>query len=131
MSLALTIFLWTLVAAWPPSRRRAGLNAAQRRAHRRHRISRLIPRLAIGVLARAYLAEMLPQDLVHAGSAQSPECWAHDRKPRRRADAGGPVVGFSIGAAALHRGASAPQVIAYTTAWALFALPRILLYEFR
>ena len=42
---------------------------------------------------------------------------------------GGPVVGFSIGAAALKSGAGAPQVIAYTIAWALFALPRVIIYE--
>ena len=42
---------------------------------------------------------------------------------------GGPVVGFSIAAAALKSGAGAPQIIAYTIAWALFALPRLLVFE--
>ena len=42
---------------------------------------------------------------------------------------GGPVVGFSIGAAALKSGAGAPQVIAYTTAWALYAIHRLLIWE--
>jgi hypothetical protein len=42
---------------------------------------------------------------------------------------GGPVVGFAIGAAALKGGAGAPQVVAYTTAWALFAIHRLVLYE--
>ena len=42
---------------------------------------------------------------------------------------GGPVIGFSIGAAALKGGAGAPQVIAYTTAWALFAIQRLFIWE--
>ncbi|MCW5686803.1 MAG: hypothetical protein KIT85_20605, partial [Pseudolabrys sp.] len=42
---------------------------------------------------------------------------------------GGPVVGFAIGAAALKGGAAMPQVIAYATAWALFALHRLLVWE--
>ena len=42
---------------------------------------------------------------------------------------GGPVIGFSIGAAALKGGAGAPQVIAYSTAWALFALQRLFTFE--
>ena len=42
---------------------------------------------------------------------------------------GGPVVGFSIGAAALKSGAGAPQVIAYSTAWALYAIHRLMIWE--
>ena len=44
---------------------------------------------------------------------------------------GGPVIGFSIGAAALKGGAGTPQVIAYTIAWALFAVQRLFIWEFR
>ena len=39
---------------------------------------------------------------------------------------GGPVVGFAVGVAALKGGAGEPQVIAYSTAWALYAFPRLL-----
>ena len=39
------------------------------------------------------------------------------------------MVGFAIATAALKGGAGAPQVIAYTIAWALFALPRVLIFE--
>jgi hypothetical protein len=42
---------------------------------------------------------------------------------------GGPVIGFSIGAAALKGGAGTPQVIAYVTAWALFAVQRLFIWE--
>ena len=39
------------------------------------------------------------------------------------------MVGFSIGAAALKSGAGAPQVIAYSTAWALYAVHRLIDWE--
>ena len=39
------------------------------------------------------------------------------------------MVGFSIGAAALKSGAGAPQVIAYSTAWALYAIHRLVMWE--
>src|SRR5947209_1237950 len=42
---------------------------------------------------------------------------------------GGAVVGFSVGAAALKGGAGAPQVIAYTTAWSLYTLQRLINWE--
>ncbi len=40
------------------------------------------------------------------------------------------MVGFSIGAAALKGGAGTPQVIAYTIAWALFAVQRMFMWEY-
>jgi hypothetical protein len=42
---------------------------------------------------------------------------------------GGPVIGFSIGSAMLKSGAGAPQVIAYSTAWALYAIHRLVMWE--
>jgi hypothetical protein len=42
---------------------------------------------------------------------------------------GGPVVGFALATTALKSGAGAPQVIAYSVAWALFALQRVILFE--
>ena len=42
------------------------------------------------------------------------------------ATSGGPVVGFSIAAAAFSGGGGAPQVIAYVVAWSLFSIQRII-----
>ena len=90
----------------------------------------LLPRIGIGVIGSGYIAEVLPKALIApwlgpesgvtgvllatVGGALTP---------------GGPVVGFAIGAAALKGGAGAPQVIAYSTAWALYAVHRMVLYE--
>ncbi len=90
----------------------------------------LLPRIGIGVIGSGFLAEALPNEwiapwlgpesgflgvmIATIGGALTP---------------GGPVVGFSIGAAALKSGAGAPQVIAYSTAWALYAIHRLLIWE--
>ena len=91
---------------------------------------RLLPRITIGVIGSGFIAEVVPNSVIApwlgpesgllgvliatVGGALTP---------------GGPVVGFAIGAAALKSGAGAPQVIAYSTAWALYALNRLLIWE--
>jgi hypothetical protein len=39
------------------------------------------------------------------------------------------VIGFSIATAALKSGAGAPQIVAYSIAWALFAVHRLVIFE--
>ncbi|MEX0752628.1 MAG: hypothetical protein WD073_06850 [Xanthobacteraceae bacterium] len=91
---------------------------------------RLLPKVMIGVVGSGFIAAIMPPDIIArwlgpdsgfvgvliavVGGACTP---------------GGPVVGFSISAAALKSGAAPPQVIAYITAWALFALQRFFLWE--
>lgn len=91
---------------------------------------RLIPRMAIGVLGSGFIAAALPQEIVGR--------WLGDASGlfgiaiatiAGAATPGGPVVGFAVGVAALKGGAGAPQVIAYSTAWALYAFPRLLSFE--
>ena len=90
----------------------------------------LLPRIGVGVVGSGFVAEALPNEwiapwlgpesgffgvlIATLGGALTP---------------GGPVVGFSIGAAALKSGAGAPQVIAYSTAWALYAIHRLIIWE--
>lgn len=92
--------------------------------------ARLMPKVLLGVIGSGFVAAVMPADLTARylgpesgfvgvaiavlGGAFTP---------------GGPVVGFSIGAAAIKSGAGAPQVIAYVTAWALFAVQRFFLWE--
>ena len=85
--------------------------------------------LAVSEAARAF-AEMLPQHLIPSWFGTGTGPWGLIIASVAGAlTPGGPVVGFAIAAAALKGGAGAPQVIAYTIAWALFALPRVLIYE--
>ena len=92
---------------------------------------KLVPRIAIGVTGAGFVAELLPQQTVAewlgpdsgflgliiatVGGFLTP---------------GGPVVGFAIGVSALKAGAGVPQVICYVTAWALFAMQRLFVWEF-
>lgn len=91
---------------------------------------RLVPRMAIGVLGSGFIAAALPQDFVVAWLGSSSGMLGIALAGIAGAmTPGGPVVGFAIAAAALKGGAGAPQVIAYSTAWALYAFPRLLTYE--
>jgi hypothetical protein len=91
---------------------------------------RLIPRIMLGVVGAGYIAALLPQEVVGrwlgADSGTTGLCIA---VLGGAFTPGGPVIGFSIGAAALKGGAGAPQVIAYSIAWALFAVQRMFIWE--
>jgi len=131
MTLAINLLLWLLVAMLAliaALRGRVLLNTGLREGA--IEFVRLLPRIAIGVVGSGYIADVLPKGLIVPwlgpesgitgvliailGAALTP---------------GGPVVGFSIGAAALKGGAGAPQVIAYTTAWALYSVHRLFVWE--
>jgi hypothetical protein len=91
---------------------------------------RLTPRVAIGVIGSGYVAAVLPPEVL--GGLLGPKSGLLGTAIATIAGAltpGGPVVGFSVGVAALKSGAAPPQVIAYTTAWALFAIQRVASYE--
>jgi hypothetical protein len=91
---------------------------------------RLLPRIMLGVIGAGYIAALLPQEVVGrwlgADSGVMGLCIA---VVGGAFTPGGPVIGFSIGAAAIKGGAGVPQVIAYTTAWALFAVQRLFIWE--
>jgi hypothetical protein len=91
---------------------------------------KLIPRIMLGVVGSGYIAAILPAEIVGrwlgADSGISGLCIAI---VGGAFTPGGPVIGFSIGAAALKGGAGTPQVIAYTIAWALFAIQRLFIWE--
>jgi hypothetical protein len=131
MTLAINILLWVIVAVLAfvaAMRGRVLLNDGLRAGL--SEFIRLLPRIGVGVIGSGFIAEVVPKALVQPwlgpesgllgvviatlGGALTP---------------GGPVVGFSIGAAALKSGAGAPQVIAYSTAWALYAIHRLVMWE--
>jgi len=92
---------------------------------------RLIPRLVFGVIGAGFLAEVLPQDLIVAWFG--PDSGILGLTIATIVGAvtpGGPVVGFAIAATALKSGAGAPQVIAFVTAWSVYSLQRLVMWEF-
>jgi hypothetical protein len=90
----------------------------------------LLPRIMIGVVGSGYIAAIMPQDLITTWIG--PNSGLQGITIATLAGAitpGGAVVGFSVGAAALKGGGGAPQVIAYSTAWSLYALTRLINWE--
>lgn len=131
MSLLIDIVLWVVVAALALTvflRRRPEFAATLRFGARD--FLGLLPRIGIGMIGSGFIAEILPSRLIPAwlgadsgltGLAIATICGA--------LTPGGPVVGFAIATAALKSGAGAPQVIAYSVAWALFAIQRVIIFE--
>jgi len=90
----------------------------------------LLPRIGIGVVGSGFVAEALPNEWIAPWlGPQSGFIGVVIATIGGALTPGGPVVGFSIGAAALKSGAGAPQVIAYSTAWALYAIHRLFIWE--
>ena len=131
MTLAINILLWLVVgglALFAAMRGRVLLNSGIRDGAMEFIL--LLPRIGIGVVGSGFVAEVLPKTLI--GPWLGPESGLTGVFIATLGGAltpGGPVVGFSIGAAALKSGAGAPQVIAYSTAWALYAIHRLLIWE--
>ena len=87
---------------------------------------KLMPRIMLGVVGAGYIAALLPQEVVGRWlGADSGITGIAIAMIGGALTPGGPVIGFSVGAAALKGGAGTPQVIAYCTAWALFAVQRL------
>lgn len=131
MDFAITIALWVIVAALAmAAARRHGLLLRGAARQGGAEFLRLLPRIMIGVMGSGYIAAALPQDTVGQWLGDSSGLLGIAIATIAGAlTPGGPVVGFALGAAALKGGAGAPQVIAYSTAWALFAFPRLFMYE--
>jgi hypothetical protein len=131
MTLAINILLWLIVgvlAFLAAMRGRVLLNDGARDGV--IEFIKLLPRIGIGVVGSGFVAEVLPNSLI--GPWLGPESGLLGVTIATLGGAltpGGPVVGFSIGAAALKSGAGAPQVIAYSTAWALYAVHRLITWE--
>ena len=91
---------------------------------------KLMPRIMLGVVGAGYIAALLPQEVVGRWlGADSGITGIAIAMIGGALTPGGPVIGFSVGAAALKGGAGTPQVIAYCTAWALFAVQRLFIWE--
>ena len=131
MNLAIDIALWAIAVALGLTLflRDQPMFADSLRFARREFFA-LLPRIAIGMIGSGFIAEILPKELIP--SWLGPDTGLAGLTVATFAGAltpGGPVVGFAIATAALKSGAGAPQIIAYTIAWALFAIPRVLVFE--
>lgn len=131
MTLAINIFLWlavSVLAFITAMRGRSLFNEATRAGVMEFIL--LLPRIGVGVVGSGFVAEALPNEWIAPWiGPQSGFVGVVIATLGGALTPGGPVVGFSIGAAALKSGAGAPQVIAYSTAWALYAIHRLMIWE--
>jgi uncharacterized membrane protein YraQ (UPF0718 family) len=121
-AVAALLMLWTVQRDWNKF-----LDAS---ADGVEEFGRLLPQLAVGFVGSGFLAAALPQDLVVGRIG--PESGAAGMFLAAALGAvtpGGPVVGFAIGAAALKAGAGMAQVVTFLSAWSLFGLTRIIVWE--
>jgi uncharacterized membrane protein YraQ (UPF0718 family) len=128
---AFTAFLFAIagVCLWIAWRRRDGsAEAGVKEAWLDFR--HLLPRLAVGVIGAGFIAKALPQETVVQWLGPSTGAGGVFLAALAGAlTPGGPVVGFAIGAAALKAGAGLPQIMAYVTAWSLYTINRVFVWE--
>jgi hypothetical protein len=131
MTLAVNIFLWAIVAVLGFMAAMRGMRLFENSVRGSlTEFLRLLPRIALGVIGSGFIAEAMPQDLITPWiGPQSGLLGVAIATLGGAATSGGPVVGFSIAAAALKGGGGAPQIIAYVTAWSLFSIQRIIGWE--
>jgi hypothetical protein len=131
IGIVVTILLWGLVAALALTAavrskalfREGGFEGARD-------FVVLIPRVLVGVVGSGYLAAVMPPELIARWiGPNSGITGILIGMIAGAATPGGAVVGFSVGAAALKGGAGTPQVIAFTTAWSLYTIQRLINWE--
>ena len=131
ISVLVTVVLWGLVAALALTaavRSKALFREGAREGARDFVV--LLPRILIGVVGSGYIAAIMPQDLITTWIGPNSGILGITIATLAGAiTPGGAVVGFAVGAAALKGGGGAPQVIAYSTAWSLYALQRLINWE--
>lgn len=95
-----------------------------------HDLVHMLPRLAVGVIGAGFIAKAVPEGVVLQWFGPNTGIWGTAVATAAGVIMpGGPVAGFALGAAALKSGAGLPQVVAFVTAWSLFTLNRVLVWE--
>lgn len=131
MSLVGASFIYILAlltAVHAVTRGRDVMNAGLRRAAEQSLI--LIPRLILALIGAGFVVQLIPNEFIGRYLGDS----AGIAGVAVGAIAGllvpsGPMVSFAIASAFALEGASAPALVAFLTAWSLFAAHRIFVYE--
>ncbi len=91
---------------------------------------RILPRLALALLTAGFLGQLLPGELI--GSLIGAESGAKGILIASLAGGftpGGPIISFPIVVVLREAGAGVPQLVAFLTAWSVFAIHRVLIYK--
>lgn len=94
------------------------------------RFIEIIPRISCAILAAGFVGTLLPAETV--GHQIGPDSGFYGIAVAAFAGGitpAGPIVSFPIIAVLMKAGAGFPQVVAFLTAWSVFAFHRVLTYE--
>ncbi|NQV80359.1 MAG: hypothetical protein HQ495_07385 [Alphaproteobacteria bacterium] len=90
----------------------------------------VIPRMPIALIGAGFLAELLPQAQMSGWiGAESGFTGVLIAVGLGALVPSGPIISFPIAIALMHLGAGVPQLVAFLTAWSLYALNRMLIWE--
>ena len=91
---------------------------------------RILPRIAFALLVAGFVGELIPGELV--GAVLGPETGALGilfASVIGGFTPGGPMISFPTVVVLSEAGAGIPQLVAFLTAWSVFAFHRVLVYE--
>ncbi len=90
----------------------------------------LIPRLLVAMIAAAFIVQLIPNHVIsNYLSDNSPWIAIFIGSLTGLIIPAGPVVVFSMAASFANAGASTAALVAFITAWTIFALHRVVIYE--
>jgi uncharacterized membrane protein YraQ (UPF0718 family) len=120
--LALVLGLWAAT--------RPGRQHVQAAAFAANQLVRIMPRVVLALLTAGFLGKLVPAEIV--GSLIGPETGARGILIASLVGGftpGGPIISFPIMVVLREAGAGLPQMVAFLTAWSVFAVHRVLIYE--
>jgi uncharacterized membrane protein YraQ (UPF0718 family) len=120
--LALVLGLWTAT--------RPGRLHVHAAAFAANQLVRIMPRVILALLTAGFLGKLVPAEVV--GSMIGPETGARGILLASLVGGftpGGPIISFPIMVVLREAGAGLPQLVAFLTAWSVFAVHRVLIYE--
>lgn len=95
-----------------------------------HRFIEIIPRITCAIAAAGFIGKLVPGEIV--GAYIGPDSGVYGVALATAVGAitpAGPIVSFPLVAVLMKAGAGFPQVVAFLTAWSVFALHRVMIYE--
>ena len=94
------------------------------------RFVEIMPRIAVAIAAAGFIGKLVPGEIVAAHIGPGSGLYGVIIATVFGAiTPAGPIVSFPLIAVLLKAGAGFPQVVAFLTAWSVFALHRVLIYE--
>lgn len=90
----------------------------------------LVPRMLCALIAAGFIAQLLPKEAIAGLLGPEAGLWALPIAALAGlAIPAGPVIAFAIAAIFAKAGASTPALVTFVTAWSIFAIHRVMIYE--